>query len=158
MYFNLTWRPTKVNGFNISPPKFYVIWNSFYTFTSGKNRWLNKVWKIQIIRKKCWDFLYGIWLKWGSCVSKIFAAALLFVLQRWATSSWPAVPRGQQRAANCVSCARETAPGPTRSLTMTTPEPSSQYQSFFDAFHCRLSASTHLSSKYDNLLSYMMLC
>lgn len=29
---------------------------------------------------------------------------------------------------------------------MTTPEPSSQYWSFFDAFYCPPSASTHLSS------------
>lgn len=69
-------------------------------------------------------------------------------LQLWATSSVPAVPRGHQGAANCANCAGETAPGPTASRTMTTVEPSSQYQSLsFLFFYSPLITSTHLLSE-----------
>lgn len=52
---------------------------------------------------------------------------LLFALQRWKTSFRAAVSLVQKPVASCVSSARETAPGPIRSRTMTTPERFSQY-------------------------------
>lgn len=71
-----------------------------------------------------------VWLMELSCrnsvsISKVLTAVLLFVLQLRASSSRPAVSQGQQEEPNCVSSARETAPGPRKSLTTVTVELSS---------------------------------
>lgn len=123
------------NKNNISPSKFDVISNSFYASTSGSEK--------EMLRLKEWTGEAALWKFWNLC-------CFLF-LQRWRTTSRPAVPRARQKAPNCVSCAGETVPSPTRSLTMTTPEPFSQYHTFFDPSHfLHAFTSSHVSHKYNH--------